>query len=315
MPGVKGIEVLRSIKSQSPTTEVIIITGFATVDNAVEGIRYGIHDFISKPFNVVEVVSTIERALRKRRSLTRLHQFLERLAHLMGRDTPSQRVLENIETDDAMLVEVRHAIEEAFLPVSATSQARLLEFAEVLADTLESKDLYTHGHSRRVSYYAGLLAERVGLPPAVRENIRLAAFLHDIGKIGVSNRLILKDGRLREEERSVLAKHPEIGESLLEPLALPPGVLQGVRHHHEHYDGNGYPDHLGGEEIPIEARVILIADAYDAMASDRPYRKGLPRSLITREFSKYAGAQFDPQLTAAFLDLLEHQEELFLDVL
>ena len=315
MPGVKGLEVLRSLKDQSPSTAVIIITGFATVDNAVESLRHGVHDFITKPFNVVEVLATIDRALHKRRSLTRLHQFLERIAQLMGRHTPTEQVISEIETDGAILVQMRRSIEEAFLPVSSTSSTRLFEFAEVLADTLESKDLYTHGHSRRVSYYASLLAEHVRLSPDIRENVRLASFLHDIGKIGVSNVLILKDGRLLAQERAVVAKHPEIGESLLEPLALPPGVLQGVRHHHEHYDGNGYPDRLAGDEIPIEARVIMLADAYDAMASDRPYRKRLPKNLIIRELMKHSGAQFDPHFAEVFVDLLQNHEELFINEL
>jgi putative nucleotidyltransferase with HDIG domain len=181
----------------------------------------------------------------------------------------------------------------------------------VLADTLESKDEYTHGHSRRVSYYAGLLADSAGLDTAVREEVRLASFLHDIGKVGVSNRLIMKDGRLTVEERAAVAKHPEIGENLLMPLGLPPGIIEGVRHHHEQYDGNGYPDRLAGEDIPITARIILIADAYDAMNSNRPYRRALPRVAIIREFKKHAGTQFDPELAARFVHLLETREEAF----
>ena len=311
MPGVKGIEVLRSLRTQSPTTEVVVITGFATVDSAVECIRYGVHDFITKPFNVVEVMSTIERALRKRRSRSRLHGFLDKLGEILGRATPSAMALSSLESDSTIFVEVRHALENAFRPISATSPARVLEFAEVLADTLEGKDLYTHGHSRRVSYYAGLLAEHVGWASELREETRLAAFLHDIGKIGVSNSLILKDGRLTQDERAVVQKHPVIGEGLIEPLALSPGIVQGVRHHHEHFDGNGYPDKLAGNEIPATSRIILICDAYDAMHSQRSYRKGLSRDMIIQEFTKHSGTQFDPQLTAAFLDLMQKREDAF----
>ena len=311
MPGVKGIEVLRALRTQSPSTEVVVITGFATVDSAVECIRYGVHDFITKPFNVIEVMAAVERALRKRRSRSRLHSFLDRLGDIVGRSTAATAALNALETDDRLVAEMRRALADSFKPIAQASPDRVLEFAEVLADTLESKDVYTHGHSRRVSYYAGLLAERIGLPAGLCEEIRLAAFLHDVGKIGVANQLILKDGHLTQEERIVVMKHPVIGESLIQPLGLAPGILRAVRHHHEHFDGTGYPDGLLGEEIPIAARIILIADAYDAMHSQRAYRKGLPKEMILREFTKHSGSQFDPRLTAAFLDLVEKDEDAF----
>ena len=311
MPGVKGIEVLRALKTESPSTEVVVITGFATLDSAVECIRHGVHDFITKPFNVIEVMATVERALRKRRSRARLHSFLDRLGDILGRSTPGAVALSAIEADEHLVAEVREALTESFRPISKASAERVLEFAEVLADTLESKDAYTHGHSRRVSYYAGLLAEHAGLQPDLREEIRLASFLHDVGKIGVANQLILKDGHLTQEERMLVMKHPVIGESLIQPLGLAPGILRAVRHHHEHFDGSGYPDKLAGNEIPLGSRVILIADAYDAMHSQRSYRKGLSAEMIVREFTKHSGTQFDPHLTAAFLDLMEKREDAF----
>jgi HD-GYP domain-containing protein (c-di-GMP phosphodiesterase class II) len=277
----------------------------------VECIRYGVHDFITKPFNVVEVMATIERALRKRRSRGQLHSFLDRLGNILGHATPGTVALSAIEADDHLVAEVREALTESFRPITRASTERVLEFAEVLADTLESKDAYTHGHSRRVSYYAGLLAEHAELQPDLRDEIRLAAFLHDVGKIGVANQLILKDGRLTQEERILVMKHPVIGESLIQPLGLAPGILQAVRHHHEHFDGSGYPDKLAGNEIPLGARVILIADAYDAMHSQRSYRKGFQKEMIIREFTKHSGTQFDPHLTAAFLDLMEKREDAF----
>ncbi len=310
MPGVKGLEVLRTIRSISPKTEVIIITGFATVQSAVEGIRYGVHDFITKPFDIGEVMATIDRALRKQRAVRQLNEFLEGMGNLLGRDRSTSQALSVVEADSGLILGMRKAIQDAFQPISeSNSHQRVFEFIEVLADTLESKDEYTHGHSRRVSYYASILAEGAGLDTEVREEVRLASFLHDIGKVGVSNRLIMKDGRLTAEEHAVVSKHPEIGESLLLPLKLAPGIIQAVRHHHEHYDGNGYPDRISGQDIPIGARIILIADAYDAMNSDRPYRKALPIQAVIREFKKHAGTQFDPELAARFSDLLENRSE------
>ncbi|MFQ5457846.1 MAG: HD domain-containing phosphohydrolase [Myxococcota bacterium] len=312
MPGVKGLEVLRAIRNTSPTTEVIIITGFATVQSAVEGIRYGVHDFITKPFDIGEVMATIDRALRKQRAVKRLHEFLEGMGSLLGKNRPAEQSLSFVEADSELLAGMRDAIQQAFQPIAlSNSHQRVFEFIEVLADTLESKDEYTHGHSRRVSYYASLLAENAGLDTEEREEVRLASFLHDIGKVGVSNRLIMKDGRLTAEEHAVVAKHPEIGENLILPLNLPQGIVRAVRHHHEQYDGNGYPDRLSGEDIPMSARIILIADAYDAMNSNRPYRKALPKEAIIREFRKHAGTQFDPELAEQFVALLESQDEAF----
>ncbi len=311
MPGVKGIEVLRALKTELPSIEVIIITGFATVQSAVEGIRYGVHDFITKPFDIAQVMATVDRALRKRRALKRLQSFLEGMGNLIGRDTPADQALIDIESDSDLLSSMRNAIKDAFTPIASASKERVLEFVEVLSDTLESKDQYTHGHSRRVGYYACLLGESAGLNGTLQEEIRLASFLHDIGKVGVSNRLILKDGRLTTEEHAVVAKHPELGENLILPLGLPLGVVRGVRHHHEQYDGNGYPDRLVGEDIPLVSRIILIGDAYDAMRSDRPYRKGLSKEAILREFRKHAGTQFDPELAPRFVHLLETRYDLF----
>jgi HD-GYP domain-containing protein (c-di-GMP phosphodiesterase class II) len=206
---------------------------------------------------------------------------------------------------------MRSAIQNAFNPISDTSsKERVFEFVEVLSDTLESKDEYTHGHSRRVGYYANLLADRSGLDAQTVEEIRLASFLHDIGKIGIPNKIIMKDGRLTADEHAVVAKHPEISESLILPLGLSPGVIRGVRHHHEQYDGNGYPDRIAGENIPIISRIILIADAFDAMNTNRPYRKGLPMEAIIREYKKHGGTQFDPELAAKFVEMLERDEEL-----
>jgi putative nucleotidyltransferase with HDIG domain len=163
------------------------------------------------------------------------------------------------------------------------------------------------GHARRVAFYAGLIAERMKLPLEVQERVRVAAFLHDLGKVGVPTDLLLRAGALDPSERAVVERHPVIGAHLLTPLGLPCEISQAIRHHHEWWDGTGYPDGVAGEEIPLDARIIGVADAFDAMSCDRPYRMALRREVVTAEFRRYAGIQFDPAVARVFLTILEER--------
>jgi HD-GYP domain-containing protein (c-di-GMP phosphodiesterase class II) len=187
----------------------------------------------------------------------------------------------------------------------AAEPARTMDFLEVLAETIESQNPYLRGHARRVAFYAGLLGERICLSAEELERVRIGAFLHDLGKIGVPTDLLMRASALAPAERALVERHPEIGARLVEPLALATGLTSAIRHHHEWWDGRGYPDGLHGETIPLAARVIGIADAYDAMSSDRPYRRALSPLAIRAEFERFAGVQFDPALTKDFLSILE----------
>jgi HD-GYP domain-containing protein (c-di-GMP phosphodiesterase class II) len=135
--------------------------------------------------------------------------------------------------------------------------------------------------------------------------VRIAAFLHDIGKVGVPTDLLMRDGALAKSEREIVAQHPEIGSRLLKPLDIPSSVATAIRHHHEWWDGSGYPDGLSGEEIPLIARIISVTDAFDTMSCDRPYRAALDRNVICRELRCYSGIQFDPDLTKEFFQILD----------
>ena len=157
-----------------------------------------------------------------------------------------------------------------------------LEFSRVIANTFESKDPYSYDHSGRVNYYANLLAQKLSLSQKEMEELQIATLLHDIGKIGIANTFIFKEGSLTEIELAITRKHPEVGAAIVEPLRLSPLILSVIRHHHEWYGGSGYPDGLVGEEIPYCARIVAIADAYDAMSSDRPYRKALALKEIKK---------------------------------
>jgi HD-GYP domain-containing protein (c-di-GMP phosphodiesterase class II) len=172
--------------------------------------------------------------------------------------------------------------------------------AEALAETIDLRDPYTGGHTRRVMTYSLVVGRFMGLGRTEMENLRLAAILHDIGKIGVRDDVLLKQGKLDDEEFKKMSRHPEYGSEVLERIRQLHGVIPGVRGHHERFDGRGYPDRLQDGAIPLPARIIAVADTYDAMTTDRPYRKGLAAAEALAELSRCSGTQFDPVAVAAF---------------
>ncbi|KAF1082551.1 MAG: GAF domain/HD domain protein [Candidatus Rifleibacterium amylolyticum] len=199
--------------------------------------------------------------------------------------------------------------------VSSIENARLYEniqkvylsTIEVLATAIDAKDPYTQGHSRRVTQYSVAIAEEMNLSPKEVEDIRYAGLLHDVGKIGIKDSIIRKPGRLTDEEYAIIKKHPAIGAKILRPVDFLADKIPGVLHHHEYYDGRGYPDHLTGEDIPLAGRIICVADAFDAMTTNRPYRKGLTVKTAVGELKKFSGKQFDPVCVEAFLKAFDRK--------
>lgn len=184
-----------------------------------------------------------------------------------------------------------------------------LEAIMALALAVEAKEAYTAGHSKRVGFYAEQIAELMGLEEDARKLIGNAGLLHDVGKIGVKDEILLKPAALTPEEMSVMRQHPAIGEAILKPLRSLSKVAEMVHCHHEHYDGSGYPRGLKGEEIPLGARILVVADCYDSMATDRPYRKRLSLQEAKDELCKWSGSRFDPQAVKAFLRFLAEKEQ------
>lgn len=187
---------------------------------------------------------------------------------------------------------------------NAQIQEMTMRTIQRLARTLDAKDSYTEGHSERVSAYAVQIARGLGLPDAEIENIRMVALLHDIGKIGVPDSVLNKPGRLTSEEFDVMKNHTVAGSEIIKDIDMIPNMAIGARSHHERYDGNGYPDHLHGADIPYIARIIAIADAYDAMTSNRVYRKHLTNEQVFAEIQNGIGTQFDPVIARTMLDML-----------
>jgi response regulator RpfG family c-di-GMP phosphodiesterase len=287
--GASALEWLRTepvdlVTVDLKMVEIIVITGCRSVEAAVEGIRHGVFDYLTKPFDVVQVTASVERALERRRSRLRMIHLLEGLGRVLGRQRDTGLVLEELEASTLAQDRLKSVLSELVRPSDADQareddETRATHFLEVLAETIESRDLHMRGHARRVSFFADLLAERLCLGRREREEVRLSAFLHDIGKVGAPR--------------------------LLRPLGLGTPIARILRHHHERFDGKGYPDGLAGQDIPLAARVIAIADAFDAMTCEQPYRSARGRDEALAELRAEAGAQFDPELVRLFCSLVE----------
>ena len=189
------------------------------------------------------------------------------------------------------------------------NRALFLQTIEVLGSTIEAKDAYTHGHTGRVTEYSVAIARHMAasgtaqFPESFFENIYIAGLLHDIGKIAVPESILNKTDKLTEAEYAIMKQHTLRGDEMVRPLSLPKECLEGIKHHHERFDGKGYPDGLKGEGIPTVAAIMAVADAFDAMTSDRPYRKGMSKEVAIEEIKRCAGAQFNPVCVKAMVEL------------
>lgn len=181
------------------------------------------------------------------------------------------------------------------------------ELVQTLARVIDAKDSYTYDHADRARHYAKLIAEKMHLPQPIVRHVEYAALMHDIGKIGIEEHILKKPGKLTPEEIEIIKKHPTIGNRIISPVTFLAPVAPMVLYHQEWYDGNGYPEGLAGEEIPLGSRIVAVIDAYDAMTSDRPYRKALPREYAISELKKGAGSQFDPNVVDVFVNILRDE--------
>ncbi|NWG01377.1 MAG: response regulator [Syntrophaceae bacterium] len=306
MPGLSGIDTLKEIRLIDPDLMIIIITGYGTLKTAIEAIRYGVFDYIPKPFNVPEILSIIDKSIQRRKLNLKVKEVLGNCFH--------QYLLQEPNSDSAIPLpqEAKGFSDFKWDDANHSDNQNCLEFAKVLAYTLEEKDPYTSGHSERVCYYSDCLSKHLSFSPKERNELQIASYLHDIGKIGISNRFINKKGILTPTDWAIIKQHTKKSIELLVPLNLSPNILAYIQYHHERYDGTGYPDGLIGEQIPLGARIIAISDSYDSMTSDRPYRKPLTNGDAKNELVKNAGKQFDPRLVSLFLDVLKEMEEVFL---
>jgi len=420
MPNMGGLELLAAIQEHTPSVVTVIMTGFGTVETAIDAMKRGAYDYILKPFKVEEVVHTIRRGLEKQQlkaenlrlkeSLS-LYKVSEAIASSLSLDDVIQTVIDaalhevgadmtlvlladgrggfferararnpefradgdfgrvsldaigahfaverplrvhgprclpylvNAEGDlepESMLVtslrirgEVKGYLvalsfsrsrrfdegQRKLLSIVSNRAAASLENAQLyedleasfrqtirgLASAIDKMDRYTAGHSERVAAYAEILAIKLGLSDADVEIVRQSALMHDIGKIGCVMNLN-KPGKLSQEEYEIFKQHPRHGKDILEPITFLHPLMPGVYMHHERWDGEGYPRGMKGQEIPLFARIISVADTYDAMTSDRAYRKALPHEVSAGEIRRCAGSQFDPDVSEPFVAAME----------
>ena len=284
MPGVSGMELLEEITRRYPDTAVLMLSGVSDVKTAVACLDKGALDYIAKPALLEEVRARVAKALEKRDLLLQ-RRFYQRNLELRVRVQANR-------------------IKELFL-----------QGVQTLAQALEAKDAYTSGHSIRVSRYAVQTAVRLGFTGEKLEEIRLGGELHDIGKIGTREAVLNKPGPLTDEEFLHITEHTLLGEKILAPLAREnPTVLRIVRNHHERMDGRGFPDRLTGGEIPFEARIVCVVDAFDAMTTNRAYRASRTPQAAMEELERCVGTHFDPDVVGAFLAAFPDPSQLPLTV-
>lgn len=424
MPNMGGLELLQAIAKHTPNVVTVIMTGFGTVETAIDAMKKGAYDYILKPFKVEEVVHTIRRGLEKQKltaenlrlkeSLS-LYKVSEAIAASLSLEevmrTVTDAAIHEVDADQVSIVlsdgeggfyERARELHPQFRPIAvlagldtkkllayfredqplrvhgtqtydylvlddhgmkphslivtplmmrketigflavlsytrgkkfdegqrkllrivagraaaAIENAKLYEDLKAtfqqtikgLASAIDKMDRYTSGHSERVAAYAQILAIKLGLSEEQVEIARQAALMHDIGKIGCVMNLN-KPGKLSQEEYDVFKKHPGYGRDILEPITFLHPLIPGVHLHHERWDGRGYPLGLKAQEIPLLARIIAVADTYDAMTSDRAYRKALPHEVAVNEIMRCANAQFDPECANLFSDAIEVERE------
>lgn len=277
MPIMDGLQLLQHVKARDADAAVIMLTGAADVRTAVESLKQGASDFILKPVNLDQVLLSAERALEHRQLL------MERREH--------QALLEY------RVAEATRDLAAALGELQQTYQTTL----EALGSVLATREIGTELHARRVHAYSLALARAHGLPAAEIDALGRGVLLHDIGKIGISDAILLKPGPLSPEEWVIMRSHPEIGRQILESIPFLRDAIPVVHHHHERWDGTGYPLGLAGPAIPLGARIFALADAFDAMTFDRPYSKAISLEAARDRIRDSAGSHFDPGVVATFL--------------
>ena len=276
MPEMDGIELLRKVKAMNPNMVVILITAYPEIDVAVEAMRLGAYDFITKPITLDLAVLSVKNALERKRLEEEVEAYHKNLESLVEERTSK--------------------LQHAYRILKKSH----LDSVQVLAEAIDAKDPYTRGHSDRVRRMSMKIAIHLGFAEDQLESLEYGALLHDIGKIGIKDEILQKHGALTSQEYQYIQEHPLIGVKIVEGVDFFKDKVPMIRHHHEHFDGNGYPDGLAGEAIPLAARVIAVPDAFDAMTSMRPHRESISLEEVLSEMERCKGKQFDPQVLDIF---------------
>jgi putative nucleotidyltransferase with HDIG domain len=276
MSGMSGLEMIPHVKAISPETVIVMISGMQTIESAINALRLGAFDYLMKPFDLRQAEAAVCRALNH-------HELIvaKRLYETQLEDLVAQRTAE--------LDEALGSLENAY---RSTLKA--------LTAALETRDAETHGHSERVVTFSLRLGREYGLNAQEMKALEFGSLLHDIGKIGVPDAILRKPAKLTDEEWILMREHPIHGQQILRGIKFLQGAAKVVAQHHEKWDGSGYPLGLVGDDIDICARIFSVADAFDAITSDRVYRKGRSYEAAAAELDEWTGRQFDPRVVEAF---------------
>jgi putative two-component system response regulator len=272
MPGKMGSEVLPDITARFPETAVIMASGITDAKIIAQCIKDGAQDYISKPFSFEQVLQSVNIALDKRRLELEIQHYFQDMRQESKKQPIEPRKL-------------------------------FLGAIETLVNTLESGDRYTKGHSQEVAEIALVIGQQLGLSSEEMENLRWAALLHDVGKIAVDPNILNKPSELTSSEYRHIMTHAVVGPSLVRPF-VNDQVVEIISHHHDHYDGSGLDQSTCGENIPLGARIVAVADAYQAMTSDRPYRRALSKLDALEELLWCSGSQFDPAIANILINII-----------
>ena len=280
MTPIHGDQVVEEIRKFNKELYILLLTGHKDLAPPLETIRrLDIQGYCEKSDKFDQLLLLIESGIKSIAQMKEIKQINKELS-----DTYEK-------------------LEEAYM-----------ESIETLRHTVDAKDPYTRGHSDRVSEISVLIGEKLGLSEQDLRTLRIGGLFHDIGKIGVPDSILQKESKLTDDEYSEIKNHPAIGVHILSTATIFKDIIPIVKHHHEKYDGNGYPSRLKGEDIPYLARITTIADSFDAMSSKRSYRNSLPLDVIKEEFRKNRGTQFDPELDDIFLDILENDYDKIIEI-
>ena len=286
MPGRSGVELLRDLKKVNQDIAVLMITGLSDMNTAMECVHLGADDYITKPFGINRVILTVKNLIELR------CLALEKKNYQISLEF---KVMEQT-------AQIRKTMNDLSNAYDNTLTA--------LVKALDAREKEVGSHSERVMNYTSFLAGKLGMTGRELQELAKGALLHDIGKIGISDNILLKSGQLDEGEWIEMRKHPQVGYAILSEIDFLKTPAEMILSHHERFDGTGYPNQLKGEMIPIGSRIFSIVDTLDAMTSDRPYRRALPFAEVVTEIIKYRGLQFDPAIADLFLSIpCKHWED------
>jgi len=290
LPGTSGMSLLQYARQHYRQIPVVMVTGVNDISVALEAIRMGAYDYLLKPFQREQLLAVVSRALEKRRLEQENLSYKNELESLVKART---------EMLAGTMADLKRALADRERAMTELERSYDITL-EALGNALDLKDAETEGHSKRVTAFTMAIAHALGLPDERRKVIGRGAFLHDIGKMAIPDAILRKPGRLTPEEQAVMREHCLLGYQMLRKIPFLHEAAEIVYSHQEHFDGSGYPRGLRGEQIHLGARVFAVADAFDAITSDRPYRAAQSISSARREIEKNSGTQFDPAVVTVF---------------